>query len=330
MTNASFEPTHASNCLYVGVDLALQTFVWTLHGSAKTQSLPNQPAGFEALLKALDGQCIGLIVLEATGGLERALAAFLLQHGLPVAVVNPRAARDFARSMGHLAKTDSIDALALAHYAQTLASKSDQTGVRFTPASAHVEQLQTLVSRRAQLLGMRTAETNRLAGAVRVLQKSIQAVIKTLDREIAKLDKDIDATLSAHFNEQARRLKDIKGIGTASCAILLAFMPELGTIDNARAAKLAGLAPLNQDSGKARGKRHVWGGRAIVRSALHMAMLSAVRYNPVIKSFYDRLIAAGKPKKVALTACSHKLLRSINAMMRTNQPWSAEMHGFTP
>lgn len=329
MTNASFEQTHASTCLYVGVDMAREAFVWGLHGTATTQSLPNTPAGFQALLKALEGQRIGLIVMEATGGLERALAMFLLRHGLPVAVVNPRAARDFARAMGHLAKTDSIDALALAHYAQTLAAKTDQAGVQFTPPSAQVEQLQTLVSRRAQLLGMRTAEMNRLAGAGRVLQRSIQAVIKTLDREIAKLDKEIDATLSAHFNEQARRLKDIKGIGPASCATLLAFMPELGTVDNARAAKLAGLAPLNQDSGKARGKRHVWGGRAIVRSALHMAMLSAVRYNPVIKAFYERLIAAGKPKKVALTACSHKLLRSINAMMRTNQPWSAEMHGFS-
>lgn len=330
MTNASFEQTHAPTLLYVGVDMARQAFVWGLHGSAKTHALPNEQAGFEALLKALQGQRIGLIVMEATGGLERALATFLLRHGLPVAVVNPRAARDFARAMGHLAKTDSIDALALAHYAQTLAAKADQAGVQFAPPSAQLEQLQTLVTRRAQLIGMRTAEMNRLGGAVRVLQKSIQAVIKTLDREIAKLDKDIDANLSTHFKEQARRLNDIKGIGPASCAALLAFMPELGTVDNARAAKLAGLAPLNQDSGKARGKRHVWGGRAIVRSALHMAMLSAVRYNPVIKAFYERLIAAGKPKKVALTACSHKLLRILNAMMRTGQPWNAEIHGFKP
>ena len=329
MTNASFEQTHALNSLYVGVDMAREAFVWGLHGNTRTQSLPNTAAGFEALLKALEGQHIGLIVMQATGGLERALATFLLRHGLPVAVVNPRAGRDFARAMGHLAKTDSIDALALAHYAQTLAAKADQCGVQFVAPSAQVEHLQTLVSRRTQLLGMRTAEINRLAGAVRVLQKSIQAVIKTLDREIAKLDKDIDTQLGAHFSQQSRRLKDIKGIGTVSCAALLAFMPELGTVDNARAAKLAGLAPLNQDSGNARGKRHIWGGRAIVRSALHMAMLSAIRYNPVIKAFYERLIAAGKPKKVALTACSHKLLRSINAMMRTDQPWSDQMHGFS-
>lgn len=331
MTNASFEPT-GDGCrrLFIGVDIARESFVWGLHGMTQTHCASNDAAGFESLLAALEGRQVGLIVMEATGGLERALASFLLRHHLPVAVVNPRASRDFARAMGHLAKTDSIDALALAHYAQTLAAKSDQAGVQFVAPSPQVEHLQMLVSRRAQLLGMRTAEMNRLSGAVRVLQKSIQAVIKTLDKEIAKLDKDIDDALSKHFGEQARRLKDIKGVGTTSCATLLAFMPELGHVDNARAAKLAGLAPLNRDSGKMRGQRHVWGGRAIVRSALHMAMLSAVRYNPVIKAFYDRLIAAGKPKKVALVACSHKLLRSINAMMRNNAAWSAEMHGFNP
>ena len=179
-------------------------------------------------------------------------------------------------------------------------------------------------------MGMRTAEKNRLGGAIRVLRDSIEAVLKTLDKQIARLDKDIDAHLDKHFKEQAKRFEAIKGIGTTTCATVLAFMPELGTISSARAAKLAGLAPLNQDSGKARGKRRIWGGRAIVRSALHMAMLSAVRFNPVIKTLYDRLIAAGKPKKVALTACSHKLLRILNAMARTGQPWSEEFHAVNP
>ena len=271
-----------------------------------------------------------MIVIEATGGLERALAGFLLRHGLPVAVVNPRAAREFARSMGHLAKTDAIDAVALAHLAQTLAAKADQAGVRLTPPSAEVELLQAMVARRVQLLSMRTAEKNRLGGVVRVLHQSIEAVIKTLDKEIAKLDRDIDAHLEQHFTEQAQRFDAIKGLGLTTCAAVLAFMPELGTISGARAAKLAGLAPLNNDSGKERGKRHIWGGRSIVRSALHMATLSAVRFNPVIKVFYDRLLAAGKPKKVALTACSHKLLRILNAMARTGQPWNESFHAITP
>jgi transposase len=326
MTNALAEQTPPLALDFVGVDMAKEAFVWCLHEVHGTHTAGNDDAGFEALLSALKGRRIGLIVIEATGGLERALASFLLRHGVPVSVANPRAARDFARAMGHLAKTDAIDALTLAHYAQTLAAKADQAGVLFAPAGPDVEALQAMVARRVQLLGMRTAEKNRLGGAIRVLHKSIQTVIRTLDKEIAKLDKDIDAHLDLHFKEQTKRLEAVKGIGVTTCAALLAFMPELGQVKSGRAAKLAGLAPLNQDSGKARGKRHVWGGRSVVRSTLHMATLSAVRFNPVIKTFYDRLIAAGKPKKVALTACSHKMLRILNAMARTGQPWSDEFH----
>lgn len=330
MTDAASRKSAPPALDFVGVDMAQQEFEWALHGVRGTHKARNEETGFEALLEALKGRHIGLIVIEATGGLERALAGFLLRHGLPVAVVNPRAAREFARSMGHLAKTDAIDAVALAHLAQTLAAKADQAGVRFMPPSAEIELLQAMVARRVQLLGMRTAEKNRLGGAVRVLHKSIEAVIKTLDKEIAKLDRDINAHLTQHFTEQAQRFDAIKGLGITTCAAVLAFMPELGTIKGARAAKLAGLAPLNNDSGKERGKRHIWGGRNIVRSALHMATLSAVRFNPVIKVFYDRLIAAGKPKKVALTACSHKLLRILNAMARTGQPWNEKFHAVTP
>lgn len=326
MTNASFEQTPTAPLDFVGVDMAQQGFVWALHGVRGTHNADNDEAGFQILLEALKGRRIGLVVIEATGGLERALAGFLLRHGVPVAIVNPRAAREFARSMGHLAKTDSIDAIALAHYAQTLAAKADQAGVLFVPVSAEVEALQAMVTRRVQLLGMRTAEKNRLGGAVLVLHKSIRAVIKTLDAQIARIDKDIDAQLKEHFQEQAKRFEAVKGVGTTTCATMLAFMPELGAVSSARAAKLAGLAPLNQDSGTSRGKRHVWGGRSIVRSTLYMAMLSAVRFNPVIKAFYERLVAAGKPKKVVLTACSHKLLRILNAMARTGQPWNDDFH----
>lgn len=327
MTNASSTQTPMTQpTVFVGVDMAQKTFVWAVHGHSDTHCANNDDSGFEQLLDTLAGQAVGLLVLEATGGLERALATYLLQRGLPVAVVNPRAAREFARSMGHLAKTDAIDALALAHYAQTLAAKADQSGVRYAPASEEVQQLQALVMRRAQLLNMRTAEKNRLGGSIRVLRQSILEVIRALDLQLARIDKDIDAHVREHFQEQARRLEAIKGVGGTTSATMLAFMPELGAIKAGSAAKLAGLAPLNQDSGKARGKRHVWGGRAIVRSTLHMAMLSAVRYNPVIRAFYERLIAAGKPKKVALVACSHKLLRILNAMARTGEPWNEALH----
>lgn len=327
MTNASSaQDSMTPPTVFVGVDMAQKTFVWAIHGQSQTHCASNDDSGFEQLLKALAGQPVGLLVLEATGGLERALATRLLQHSLPVAVVNPRAAREFARSMGHLAKTDAIDALALAHYAQTLAARADQSGVRYAPASEQVQQLQALVMRRAQLLNMRTAEKNRLGGSIRVLRQSILEVMRMLEQQIARIDKDIDAHVREHFQEQAKRLEAIKGVGSTTSATMLAFMPELGAIKAGSAAKLAGLAPLNQDSGKARGKRHVWGGRAIVRSTLHMAMLSAVRYNPVIRAFYERLIAAGKPKKVALVACSHKLLRILNAMARTGEPWNEALH----
>jgi len=328
MTNAR-EPTSAS-LQFVGVDMAQQTFEWAVHAVRGTRTVSNDEPGFEMFLTALQNLRVGLIVMEATGGLERNLSGFLLRHGLPVAVVNPRAAREFARSMGHLAKTDAIDALALAHLAQTLAAKADQAGVAFRPPAARVEQLQLLMTRRAQLLSMRTAEKNRLVSAGRVLHQSITTVIKTLDKEIARLERDIDAHLERHFKEQARRIQDVKGLGSMTCAVMLAFMPELGTVKSARAAKLAGLAPLNRDSGKERGRRHIWGGRSAVRSALYMAMLSAVRFNPVMKAFHDRLIAAGKPKKVVLTACSHKMLRILNAMARTGQPWDAGRHGISP
>lgn len=327
MTNACDESARLD---FVGVDMAKQAFVWGVHAQRGTQAATNDLTGFEALLAQLKERRIGLIVIEATGGLERALATFLLAHGLPVAVVNPRAAREFARSMGHLAKTDAIDALALAHYAQTLAAKADQAGVGLVVPSEQVQALQTLVQRRAQLMGMRTSEKNRRGGAIRVLRQSIDAVVKTLDSEIAKLDTEINKHLDTHFRDQAKRFEAIKGIGMTTCATLIAFMPELGHVCAARAAKLPGLAPLNQDSGQARGKRKVWGGRSIVRSTLYMATLSAVRFNPVIQTFYQRLLAMGKPKKVALTACAHKLLRILNAMARNSQPWNDAFHVIAP
>lgn len=331
MTNATREAAAADArpVEYIGVDMAKARFEWAVHGSQCTRSTSNDATGFDVLLADLRDRRIGLIVIEATGGLEHALASVLLQLGLPVAVVNPRAAREFARSMGHLAKTDAIDALALAHYAHTLAHKANQAGVQLTALPVHLEALQAMVLRRKQLVDMRVAERNRRGGAMRVLRKSIDAVVKTLDEQIAALDNDIGAHLEEHFNDLQRRFDTIKGVGPNTCAAVIAFMPELGKISNARAAKLAGLAPLNNDSGTLRGKRSIWGGRKLVRRALYMATLTAVRCNPVIKTFYQRLLVAGKCKKAALTACAHKLLRILNAMARTGKPWNPVLHVLT-
>lgn len=331
MTNAAREAAADARPVdYIGIDMAKARFEWGVHGARSTGSASNDAAGFEPLLADLRQRRVGLIVIEATGGLEHALASLLMQAGMPVAVVNPRAAREFARSMGHLAKTDAIDALALAHYAHTLAHKADQAGVLLKPVPEQLQTLQAMVVRRRQLMDMRTAEMNRLGGPMRVLHQSIEAVIKTLNEQIDALDQDIGKHLDQHFKELDERLESIKGVGPNTCAAVVAFMPELGQVTNARAAKLAGLAPLNNDSGNSRGKRSVWGGRAVVRCALYMASLSAVRFNPAIRAFYLRLLAAGKPKKVALTACAHKLLRILNAMARTGKAWDPKLHGVAP
>lgn len=330
MTNAALTTgPDVRHALYIGIDMAKSRFDWNVHGQAISHQASNDPAGFEALLHSLAGRDVRLIVVEATGGLENALVAFLVGQEFPVSVVNPRAARDFARSQGHLAKTDSIDACALAHYAHTLAHRANQAGILFQALPETVQALQALVLRRKQLLDMRTAELNRRAGAVRVLRKSIDAVVLTLNEQIAALNHDIGSHLKEHFQDLDQRLEGIKGVGPNTCAAMIAFMPELGHVNNRRAAKLAGLAPLNNDSGAYRGKRRILGGRSVVRCALYMATLSAVRYNPAIKTFYDRLVTAGKPKKVALTACAHKLLRILNAMARSGQPWNPALSAQT-
>lgn len=330
MTNAVSDTTKKTRPEeFVGVDMAKDSFVWSFHGESETVSCSNDPAGFEALCAAFKGRRIGLIVMEATGGYEQALAKHLLAARWAVSVVNPRAARDFAKSLGFLSKTDAVDARALAHYAHTLWHKADQAGVRLEPAPEHLEALQAMVMRRTQLVSMRTAEKNRLAGAHRVMRKSVQTVIRTLEAEIKALDHDIDEHLKRHLAEQRKHFEALQGIGTNTCATVLAFMPELGQVSNAKVAKLAGVAPLNDDSGNHVGKRRVWGGRKIVRCALYMATLSAVRFNPVIRAFYENLISRGKQKKVALTACMHKLLRILNAIARTGQPWNPQLHGLT-
>jgi transposase len=258
-------------------------------------------------------------VLEATGGLERAVTSALAAAGLPV-VVNPRQARDFARATGQLAKTDALDARALAHCADV---------IRPTPRplpDAQTQELRALLGRRQQLLTMRTAEQNRLAGTSERLQTDIAAHITGLNERLATLDDDIETMLRASplWRENDDLLQSVPGIGPVCARTLGLELPELGMLTRQQIAALVGVAPLNCDSGTLRGRRTIWGGRAHVRTVLYMGTLVATRYNPQIKAFYARLLAAGKVKKVALTACMHKLLTILNAMLKHRTPWQPQ------
>jgi transposase len=228
-----------------------------------------------------------------------------------------------AKAMGYLAKTDGIDARVLSHYARTLHQSAKRQKMLLKLPDEQQQQLNVLVTRRAQLVGIRVAETNRLEQAHPKAAKSIKAVIKTLDKEIGKLEQDIGRLLKVHFADKLKLLEGLKGIGPSTQAMLMAALPELGQLNRREIGKLVGVAPLNRDSGKMRGKRTVWGGRADVRSALYMATLSAVRHDAVLKGFYERLKSAGKPAKVALVACMRKLLSIINAVIKSGVPWQA-------
>ena len=238
-------------------------------------------------------------------------------------VVNPRQAHDFAKALGYLAKTDSTDARALSHFARTLYHSEKRETLLHKLPTPEQELLLALVTRRSQLVGMRVAESNRLDGAHPSQRKSIQAMLKQLDRQIGQIDDDADRHLRQHFKDKLELLKGLKGVGPGTQAMLMAALPELGRLGQREIAKLVGVAPLNCDSGKFKGKRTTWGGRANVRSALYMAALSAVRFDPCLKAFYERLLQAGKPKKVALVACMHKLLTIINAVIKSGKPWQA-------
>ena len=317
--------TNASELIFVGIDVSKATLVVALDDSAKTLTVGNDQAGLEQLIAKLEPLAgrVAVVLLEATGGLEQPAAMALCGHGFAVMVVNPRQAHDFGKALGHLSKTDSTDARALSHFARTLHASERRERLLYKVPTPEQELLLAMVTRRAQLVGMRVAEGNRLAMAHRSQHKSIQAHLKMLDRQIGQIDDDAQRALNDHFKDKLALLKGLKGVGPGTQAMLMAALPELGTLSTREIAKLVGLAPLNNDSGKFKGKRTTWGGRANVRSALYMACLSATRYDPTIKAFYERLVAANKPKKVALTACMHKLLTIINAVIKSGKPWQA-------
>jgi transposase len=317
--------TDASELVFVGIDVSKATLETALDDSSKTQCLGNDEEGVKALIAKLRplADRVAVVLLEATGGLEQRAAVALCMNGFAVMVVNPRQAHDFAKALGYLAKTDSTDARALSHFARTLHGSEKCERLLFKLPTPEQDALLALVTRRGQLVGMRVAESNRLEAAHASQRKSIKAMIKVLDRQIGHIDDDVARRLKDHFKDKLSLLKGLKGVGVGTQAILMAALPELGTLKEREIAKLVGVAPLNCDSGKFKGKRTTWGGRANVRAALYMAALSASRFDPTIKAFYQRLVAAGKPKKVALTACMHKLLTIINAVIKSGKPWQA-------
>ena len=311
----------------VGIDVAkAHVDVCVLGTHSDVQRFANDVDGHSALAAALQSMDVGLVVMEATGGYEAALACALQAVGLHVAVVNPRHARDFARSMGRLAKTDAVDARMLAEMAAVLVHREDLARYLRPVANECQQWLAALVTRRRQLLAMLGSERQRLQITNRKLHPSIEAIITVIKAQLDDLETQMVGHVREHFGELDGLLQSTNGIGPVASATLIAQLPELGRLNRREIAALVGVAPMSNDSGNRKGRRRVQGGRFEIRRVLYMATLTAARYNPVIRAFYERLKAAGKLPKVALVACIRKLLTMLNAMVRTGKPWDASLH----
>ncbi len=306
--------------VFVGIDIAKAHLDVAVRPSGAVRQFPHDEAGLSALVAYLKPLAPTLVVLEATGGYEADVAAALALAAIPAAVVNPRQVRDFARAIGRLAKTDTLDADTLAHFGEAV-----QPTPRPLP-DADQQALAALVTRRRQLVEMLTAERNRLGLARGPVRRDIEAHIDFLRKRLKDADRDLQHLLrtSPLWRTAEQLLRSVPGIGPTSTAVFLADLPELGQASNREIAALVGVAPFNADSGTRQGVRTTWGGRATVRSALYMATLVATRHNPVIAVFYRRLVNNGKPRKVALVAAMRKLLTILNAMMRAQQPWAPQ------
>jgi transposase len=308
--------------MFVGIDVAKAELVVAVRPGGAQWAVANDEPGRRTLVERLRADPPQVLVLEATGGYELPAVAALVAAGLPVVVVNPRQVRDFARSTGQLAKTDRLDAAVLALFAERV-----QPPVRALPDAA-TQALDALVARRHQLVEMLVAEQQRLGMARgrgdRQVVVSLTQTIAFLTRQLATTDRELGTMIRASPVWRARDdvLQSVPGIGPVVARTLLAALPELGHLNRRAIAKLVGVAPLNRDSGTWRGRRTIHGGRASVRAAVYMAALVASRHNAVLRAFYHRLLAAGKPKKLALVACMRKLLTILNTMLRTQQPWS--------
>ena len=295
-------------------------------GSSGVQRFANDADGHSALAAALQPLGAGLVVMEATGGYEAALACALQASGLPVAVLNPRQARDFARSMGRLAKTDAVDARMLAELAAVLLRREDLARFVRPLADQRQQWLAALVTRRRQLLAMLGSERQRLQITPKKLHPSIEAIVAAIKAQLDDLEAQTVGHVREHFGQLDELLQSTNGIGPVASATLIAQLPELGRLNRREIAALVGVAPMSNDSGNRKGRRRVQGGRFDIRRVLYMATLTAARYNPGIRAFYERLKAAGKLPKVALVACMRKLLTMLNAMVRTGKPWDASLH----
>ena len=303
---------------YVGIDLAKTSIDVAVRPEGGAWRMPHDEAGIEELVSRLETLKPAIVLLEATGGLELTLVAALAAAKLPVVVVNPRQVRDFAKATGKLAKTDALDAQVLAHFAEAV-----RPPVR-PLRDADSQELNSLTTRRNQIMTMLVAEKNRLDRASGSVRLRVQAHIGWLEQELKDLDDALRRMLrrSPVWREQDDLLRSVPGVGEQLSLSLLSYVPELGTLDRKKIAALVGVAPLNRDSGAMRGKRSIWGGRARVRAALYMGALVASRHNPVVRDFYQRLLAVGKPKKVALTACMRKLLARLNSVLKSRQLWN--------
>jgi transposase len=313
---ATKEDRMTSAQIFVGIDVSKAQLDIALRPEGRFAA-SNDDTGYAQVLERLRGAAPTLVVLEATGGLEIPITGILAAAGVPVVVVNPRQVRDFAKATGRLAKTDALDAQTLAHFAEVL-----RPTLRPLP-DEQTQALAAILARRRQLVEMLTAEKNRLGSALKPVRTSLRTHITWLERELQHTNIHLaDAVRqSPVWREKDNLLQSVPGIGPVVTSTLLANLPELGTLTGKQIAALVGVAPLNRDSGTWRGKRAVWGGRAQVRAVLYMSALVAARFNPVIRAFYQRLCAAGKAKKVALTACMRKLLTILNAMIKHRTRW---------
>ena len=304
-----------------GIDVSKATLDIAVLPSGEVVQFANDANGIEELTKKLQSAAVDLVVMEATGGYETAVATALVAAGLRVAVVNPRQVRDFAKASGRLAKNDRIDAQVIAAFGQAIEPEI----VRLPDEQAR--KLEELLVRRRQLVGMRVQEVNRLGLMQGPTRKRIKAHVAWLEKEIDKLDVDLTAGLrsSPAWRAKDELLRSFKSVGQVTSNTLLIALPELGQLDRRAIAALVGLAPFNRDSGVMRGRRCIYGGRSHVRTALYMAAVTAIRCNPVIRPFYERLVSRGKPHKVAMVACMRKMLTILNAMVRQSTPWTPEV-----
>jgi transposase len=305
---------------FAGIDVAKDELVVHILPTNQQLSVPNSHEGIKELVNQLKVLNPKQVVLEATGGLERELLTNLVANGITATAVNPRQARDLAKGLGELAKNDAVDARILARFAELQCLPT-----RPVP-SCETQEMNDLVTRKAQLIQMRTMETNRLHRASqKAIQKSIKKIIETFDKQIAAIDARIEQMIANNpdWSEKDKILQSVPGVGAKTSQVLISALPELGTLNRQEIAALVGVAPFCDDSGKRSGARHIKGGRANVRSALYMAAFSAIRYNKTFKDFFDRLIAAGKKFKIALVAAMRKLITILNVMVRTKTCWKA-------